>query len=201
MLPERICGRPGRGRACRFPLHARRGNVFFVVKPDRGATAKAERTGQLFRTAHGLTGDPIKPENLHVSILGLGRYPALRDKEVEAACEAVSSLTAQPVDVTFDRAMSFSSSHHSRPLVLVGADGMRELRALRQSLIMEMKRALHGFTTRASFEPHITLLYDRRVVPEEAVDPVRWTVCELVLIHSLHGLSQHVSLGRWRLNS
>jgi RNA 2',3'-cyclic 3'-phosphodiesterase len=48
------------------------------------------------------------------------------------------------------------------------------------------------------YEPHVTLLYDDRCVAEQAVDTVRWTVREFVLVHSLHGQGRYVFLGRWK---
>src|SRR3990167_6150112 len=38
---------------------------------------------------------------------------------------------------------------------------------------------------RRRFEPHMTLLRDRKVIPPTDIDPIRWTVREFVLVHSL----------------
>jgi 2'-5' RNA ligase len=53
----------------------------------------------------------------------------------------------------------------------------------------------------SQYEPHMTLLWDEVAVAERAIEPVRWTVSDFVLIHSLHGRSQHVELGRWPLRA
>ena len=47
--------------------------------------------------------------------------------------------------------------------------------------------------------PHVTLLYDDVLVEERAVEPIRWTVREFVLVHSLLGQTRHVPLARWPL--
>ena len=47
-----------------------------------------------------------------------------------------------------------------------------------------------------AFMPHVTLLYAERSVEEHPIEPIRWTVNEFVLIHSMHG---HVHLARWPL--
>ncbi len=52
--------------------------------------------------------------------------------------------------------------------------------------------------TRAS-RPHVTMLYDRRLVAEQTIEPVRWTVGGFTLIHSLLGRTEHIPLGRWAL--
>ena len=44
------------------------------------------------------------------------------------------------------------------------------------------------------------MLYDDRLVAWQAVEPVRWTVREFVLMHSLLGQHRHVPLARWPLD-
>jgi 2'-5' RNA ligase len=48
------------------------------------------------------------------------------------------------------------------------------------------------------FTPHVTLLYDRRNVEEQPIEPISWTVREFVLIHSMQG---HTHLARWPLRN
>lgn len=43
------------------------------------------------------------------------------------------------------------------------------------------------------------LLYDPQGIAEHAIEPIRWTAREFVLVHSLLGRSRHVPLGRWAL--
>jgi 2'-5' RNA ligase len=50
-----------------------------------------------------------------------------------------------------------------------------------------------------AFTPHVTLLYDRRCIDEQPIEPVGWTVREFALVLSLIGKTQHVPLGRWQL--
>jgi 2'-5' RNA ligase len=47
--------------------------------------------------------------------------------------------------------------------------------------------------------PHITLLYDKRLIPEHAIEPVRWTAGEIVLVESHVGEGRYSFLGRWNL--
>lgn len=53
--------------------------------------------------------------------------------------------------------------------------------------------------TKSIGTPHVTLLYDDRHVAEHAVDTIRWTVQEFVLVHSLVGQTLYIPLGRWPL--
>lgn len=55
----------------------------------------------------------------------------------------------------------------------------------------------NGFRAGADFTPHMTLSYGSERVPPQAIEPVRFTATELVLIHSRLWLSQYEILGRW----
>ena len=73
------------------------------------------------------------------------------------------------------------------------------LAGLRNCLCEAMRAA--GFGNRASphFLPHMTLLYDRRMVAERAIEPVYLTVRDFALVHSLVPQSRHMELARWPL--
>jgi 2'-5' RNA ligase len=60
--------------------------------------------------------------------------------------------------------------------------------------------AQEGLRRRANtnFTPHVTLLYDARDVEEHPIEPIGWTVNELVLIYSDRG---HFHLRRWPLRA
>ena len=64
-----------------------------------------------------------------------------------------------------------------------------------------MTEAGLGQYVRTSFRPHVTLLYDDQYVARQAVDPIRWTVSELVLVHGVVGEGRHITLGQWSLQS
>jgi 2'-5' RNA ligase len=42
-------------------------------------------------------------------------------------------------------------------------------------------------------------MYDSQSVAEQAVDPIRWSAHDFVLVHSLIGQTKHIHLGRWGL--
>ena len=118
---------------------------------------------------------------------------------VAKASETAASIKAAPFEVAFDSAMSFSNKSGTRPLVLCSSKNLAALNAFQQTLSMAIREAgLHRWT-QPRFTPHVTLLYDTRRVPEQAIEPIRWTVSELVLVHSLVGRSRHQPLARWPL--
>jgi 2'-5' RNA ligase len=172
--------------------------VFFAISPDVGAAVHAERTARLLRARNELTGAPRAPETLHVSLLGIGRCPALRPDVVGKACAAAAAITMPPFEVAFDRAASFGGGPEW-PLVLFGGDGVIGVEMLQSELISELEKAGIRFK-KNSYEPHMTVLRDRRRVMAQSIPPVRWRVREFALIHSLHGHTKHVRLARWPLS-
>jgi 2'-5' RNA ligase len=172
--------------------------VFLALQPPPVVTQQISKLAWHLHDKHRLQGMPLRTRCFHISLLGIGRRGQLSSETMVAVSAAATSLSISPFRVCFDRAISFRG-RANRPLVLVGDDGVDGIRVLRR----ELMTALHeiGFSTRGSLEftPHITLLYDEQDVREQAVEEVGWTVRELVMLHSLHGRSQHVALARWAL--
>ena len=104
-----------------------------------------------------------------------------------------------PFLVAFDRVVSFGRGHGRRPLVLWGGDGLFGLFALHRAIHAALSDAGIVNPAEPPFEPHLTLLRDQCVVRETFIPPVCWTVREFVLIDSLQGQGEHVSLGCWPL--
>jgi 2'-5' RNA ligase len=52
---------------------------------------------------------------------------------------------------------------------------------------------------RRQFNPHLTMLYDEQIVLEAGIPPLRWTVHDFVLVHSVNGEARHHHLARWPL--
>lgn len=175
--------------------------LFFAIFPDAGAAAQIARLAQQLREEHGLRGKPLKTERFHVTLHHLGDYAGLPQDLVEVACAAAASLAAAPFDVTFDRAASFSTAPRNRPFVLRGGDGVASLIAFQQTLGDALKKTVLRRWAKPAYTPHVTLLYDDRSVPEQAVPAVSWTASEFVLIHSLIGQTLHVPLARWPLRA
>src|SRR5579859_2617755 len=119
------------------------GPVYFAITPDADAAHDAERATRPLRAQNRLTGVPLPPEALHVSLLGIGWRPELRREVVEAACAAAAAVTMPPFDVAFDRAGSFSRKESFNrqcewPWVLFGGDGVIGAEMLQSALISEL---------------------------------------------------------------
>lgn len=176
-----------------------RDNLFFAYRLACEAVPQVAHVRDELRYAHGLRGASISPQRLHVSLLGICECHGLPNDLIEAACKAAASVAMAPFEVVFDRAMSFSNRRRTRPLVLLTGGGEAALAGLRNCLCEAMHAA--GFGNRASphFVPHMTLLYDRRMIAEQATAPVYLAVRDFALVHSLVRQGRHIELARWPL--
>jgi 2'-5' RNA ligase len=170
--------------------------LFFALFPDAGAAQRIARIAQQQCIRHRLRRSPLRTERFHVSLLGFGEHAGLPRDLVAGASKIAAAMAFRPFEVTFDRAMSFLG--RPRPLVLSGGDGLATLIAFRQALGGAIQKGRIG-RVKPQYMPHVTLLYDERGIEEHAIEPVRWTVREFVLVHSLRGEGRYVPLGRWRL--
>jgi RNA 2',3'-cyclic 3'-phosphodiesterase len=168
--------------------------LFLAVIPDPVTAAKIFHLANVLKRAHNLSGRLIAAERLHVSLFFLGGLP---EQAVGAACKAVGEVRMPPFEIRFDRTASFRGRPGSRPFVLIGSDGLGQLKSFRLALGAAL--AQQGLRRRANsnFEPHVTLLYDDRNVDEYPLaEPIAWTINEIVLIRSMNG---HAHLAKWQL--
>ena len=171
------------------------GRLFLAIRPDAETAERIHRLANVLKRAHRLSGKPIAPDRLHVSLFSLTGLP---DRQLYAACEAASELRTAPFGVSFDRTASFRGRAGNRPFVLLGERDLHRLESFRRALGAAL--AYRGLRRLAntSFTPHVTLLYDARGVDEYPVLPVIWTVKEFVLICSMRG---HDCRMRWSLQA
>lgn len=173
--------------------------LFFSIFPDAHAAQRIELLGEDLRRRIGLTGSLLKTDRFHVTMNHLGDHVGVRQDIVVAAQQAASTLDQKSFDVRFDRVASFAGRPGKHPLVLRGGDGLADLLKFQQALTVAMARAGLEKWVEPRFTPHVTLTYARQAFAEQEVDPICWTVRELVLVHSLLGQTTYVALGRWQL--
>lgn len=170
------------------------GRLFLAILPDGETSARIYRAAEILKRANRFSGQLTACDRLHVTLFPLSGLP---EPQVLAACEVVSEIKAGPFEVSFDRTVSFRGLPGSRPFVLAGDEGLKQLKSFGRSLAAGlMKRGL-GFLARRDFTPHVTLLFGDRIVEEQPIGPIHWIVGEIVLIHSLNG---HRHLARWPLH-
>ena len=168
--------------------------LFFSIFPNHAAAVRIANTAEHFRRAYALKGAPLLTDRFHVTVQGLGNYDGLPRSVVAKAIEAGAAVTSMPFAVAFDRVTSFAGSD---ALVLRGGDGVDGIAMFHHALGVAMRKS--GLSAGSQFTPHITLLYDGRWIEEQYIEPIRWTVCDFVLVHSLRGRTKHIPLERWHL--
>jgi 2'-5' RNA ligase len=180
-----------------YQRSTRHGMLLLGYPSPSVAAEIADRTDR-FRNLAKLTGRRLLTDRFHVTLFDLGEYLELPDELVVRVCRAMATIICPPVEMTFDRLQTFKRRSFDKPLVLVGGDGLSDVCRLHQMIAQALVEA--GLKiAKPSFTPHITLLYDPRTIMPRAIDPVRWTMTEFVLVDSLRGQTKHVPLARWQL--
>ena len=173
--------------------------LFLAVFPDAETSWRIEALGKRLKAELGQKGGVQAADRLHVTLHKIGDYRALPTDIVGKTLEVCNTVTAAPFDVTFDRVTSFSGKPGNRPFVMKGSAGLDALMTFQASLMAALRKAKLAKRSFGMYTPHVTLLYDARMVPYQAVDAISWRVGEYVLVHSLLGQTKHVVLGRWPL--
>lgn len=173
--------------------------LFFGVVPAQADGKRISQLADKWCDELNLTGRPFAPERLHVSLYALGDYAGVPRRLVDVVRQAGDAVRLPSFEVTFDRVMSFYRGDRKRALVLRPGTSVAALSELHRALGESMKGAGLARWVTPHFTPHMTLLYDRRMVAEQPVEAVCWHVDGFVLIHSLVGHSRYNHLARWKL--
>lgn len=175
-------------------------NLYLGLKPDAAERAAmlAERDRQ--RALHGMTGPDAKEENLHLTLYGLAMLETAPAWLLEGVKAALDAVEMPPFVIDFDRVMTFGRGRGRRAFVLAGGKGTEGVDFLRRELDVLIPRHLPRLRRPPELKkPHVTLLYDQRIVPETFIEPIRMQARELVLIDSLYGRGQHRAIGGRKL--
>lgn len=173
--------------------------LFFGVFPDVTAQVAIATETDALRVEHSLQGRPIDARRLHATLHHLGDHPEPRGDIVEAAVAAAGRVSVAPFDVTLTSACSFGGARTQHPCVLVCPEELPPLHVLWRELGTQLMAAGLGRYLKRNFTPHVTMLYDAQVLAPQAIEPIRWTVRDFTLVHSLLGRGEHRILGTWRL--
>lgn len=174
--------------------------LFFALLPEPSTAQSIYEFAQERRAREGMTGRPIPPDRLHVSLLHLGDFGGLPQELVQSSGERMTSLAAtlSPFEVSFDVIGNFSRRPVRKPLVLQQDHLDLQLKNLAEKLLRTFGPPRSGGSG-TKFNPHVKLLYDEKTVQMETIPPFVWQAHEIVLVHSVIGQSRHVILDRWAL--
>ena len=179
-LPRYPLGKPKDGTADR---------LFLAIVPPAEVAERIARLARHLKIGHELTGKPLQPEHLHVTLCHLGDGVGAPTDVVAMATERAASIAMPSFKVGFDRVGSFKNG----AFVLRGDESLIGLEILQQRL----SDSFDGRPQRArAFTPHMTLLRDAHRVPDHDIEPIEWQVRDVVLVHSLLGKTTHRHLAR-----
>ena len=171
--------------------------LFFAVVPPAPVAERIAERGQQWRERLGLYGRLRPTTHLHVTLHHLGDFAGVPPAVVEGARLAAAGVAMAPLEARFDRVGSFRGRSGRHPFVLLGEETglLGELHAQ-----LGDRLAVLGLGRRErAFVPHVTLLYDARVIATSPSEAIGWPVRDFVLIHSLLGRTEYRELGRWPL--
>ena len=156
--------------------------------------------GEALSRQEGLSGKPIGPERLHFTLYWFGDFAGgIPCDLLASAGTAAGRVRAAPFEVRVDHALSFEARHGApAAVVLQDSAGAPAFRAFHEQLKTEMLNS--GLKSRVGFNPHLTLLRDRRRIAPQPIEPLTWTATEFALVRSLLGRSRYEVLQTWPLN-
>jgi 2'-5' RNA ligase len=173
--------------------------VFFAVMPPPAIAPRLVRFAEGQQHVYGLAGKPRPEGRLHFSLIGLGRHRDLPAQYIERAKWAASSVRMQAFVVELSELMSFKKEGN-HPLVLCGDDGVVGIMNLYKALGAALVTARLIRHVPSDFTPHVTLLYDPKLVDRAILDaPFSWKVNEFALVHGRDRAPEFDYLGRWPL--
>jgi 2'-5' RNA ligase len=173
--------------------------LFFALWPDEDVRDGIEAAAMALRRTRAPRGRWIGRHRYHLTLQFLGDAPMLREDIANAAIRAAESVRIQAFDLTLDVAGSFRNRSipwwvgcEQTPVALQQLFDALGGALLRNGVRIESGRRL---------VPHVTVLRDAdTALPSTPVVPVRWPVCDFVLVHSVLGRnSAYHLLGRWPL--
>ncbi|RYE02464.1 MAG: hypothetical protein EOP61_08570 [Sphingomonadales bacterium] len=165
--------------------------LFYALRPPRAATARIGAIRNGIADGHGRVAD----ERLHVTLGISADFDAFPDALARAMAAFAEEVSLDPFVISLDRLAASDRS--------VALRSSRRAKGLTQ-LYQQFDRPLRRWHIRRpdwAFNPHVTLLYRAGRPMLKPIAPIAWQACDFVLIHSVVGATQHIELGRWRLES
>jgi 2'-5' RNA ligase len=182
-----------------FVEAAPKDRLFLGIFPDKPAQAAIADVVQGLLREHGLRGQPFHPSRFHLTVHHLGDYAELQPELIDAALTAIGRIATPAWEITLDHVSSFRG-RRKHPIVLRCPDVHTGVHALWHESRAQLAAAGFAPWLQHDFTPHLTMLYgDRLLSMPIPIEPIAWTVRELVLVHSLLGKTEYRFLGSRQL--
>ncbi|KFN48264.1 2'-5' RNA ligase family protein [Arenimonas composti] len=171
--------------------------LFFALFPPPVIATGLVELGRRLRERHGLSGAVAPAERMHVTLAFVGSFRPVPPDLIGAAKTAGDLVSAAPVPVAFALAGSFDGRGGRHPFVLRGGE-LAALHDLRRQLCAALV-ATRAIASTADYEPHLTLLCDRKLVATEALAAPPWQATTFSLV--LSTAAGYRSLQTWPLQA
>lgn len=190
---------PVQGSLAGMEAEPQSGSLFFGVFPAPAACEAIAVETDGLRAEHSLAGAPIKSSRLHATLHYLGEHAVERNDIIDKAVEAASRVTHAGFDMVLASASSFSTRGDRHPCVMLCPEERQPVHGLWRELGNQLMAAGLGRYLKRDFIPHVTVLYDRRVLTPQAIEPIRWQVRDFSLVRGQPGKDEYEILADWAL--
>ena len=185
------------GRAFRPRDGRRPPRYFFALLPDAEAKQRIHKLAGDLSARLRATGELRGPDRYHVTLRGIAAPEGPFGQSIAMARLAADVIRKTSFAVMFNQAASFGAAPNYAFSLTTRAD-LLAAGGLSAALLNDLRHAglkVDG----SSFQPHVTLFYDRQRREPIDVPPLSWQVREFVLIESIDN-REYVILGSWPLD-
>ena len=138
--------------------------------------------------------DPKRgPELLHVTLLTLFDLHHAPPEWLPAIIDAVDSFEGRSFPLAFDRI------ENRKAVTLRTRAPLAEARVFQAALLRHLLERRVPLMLGTTPEPHLTINYAGDRQSAQKIEPIGWTVDEILLVESVVGKTTHVEHGRWPL--
>lgn len=174
--------------------------IFFAIWPDNDAQKRLAGLAKQLRLESLCGGRKIKAENIHLTLVFVGKVNPDSLKALYDAGDRINQLSSPAFDLVIDEIRYWK---HNHIVYLAPGKVPHELVNLEKALRDAISTAGFSLEQRA-YTPHITLMRNAlcQALPELA-EPIPWRVREWTMIKSeqTSNGSVYTPVGRWSLET
>lgn len=162
-----------------------RNPLYVMAKPPLDAAARITALPR---------NDPKRgPELLHVTLTTLFDLATAPPAWLPAVIAALDGFEGNRFALSFDRIRV------GKCVTLRSREPLLEARAFQAALIRFLLERGAPIMLGTTPEPHVTINYTDDRQGNRAIEPIGWTVDQILLVESVVGQARHVEHGRWVL--
>lgn len=156
---------------------------FFALLPDAEARLRIDSLAGELSARLRASGQLRGPDKYHVTLRGIAVPDGPFGQSIAMARTVAKAVGKTSFAVKFDQAASFGKPPNYA-FSLMAREDLPGVNGLSAALLDALRRA--GLKVdKSSFQPHVTLFYDRKRREPIDVPELRWTVREFLLIESI----------------